>query len=209
MPGPKPLPLDLSAHERRVLRGWLRKQTASQALVLRLRIVLACAEGRLNAQVADDLGVSRETVRKWRSRFVAGRLEGLVDRPRLGAPRKITCRRSNCSRRSRVKPARKFRASCSPRNAARSLSDSWICPSRSGSIWKKSAGWIVPALYASLRRRFRSNKESRVPCSCQIRISGLLAAYCSESTFRTSSMMASSTLSIRRARPRQLDELHE
>jgi transposase len=90
MPGPKPLLLELSDHERRVLRGWLRKQTASQALVLRSRIVLACAEGRPNAQVADDLGVSRETVRKWRARFAADRLEGLVDRSRSGAPRQIT-----------------------------------------------------------------------------------------------------------------------
>ncbi|WP_308343569.1 helix-turn-helix domain-containing protein [Streptomyces sp. MK37H] len=73
-----------------MLRGWLRKRTASQALVLRSRIVLACAEGRANAQVALDLGVSRETVRKWRARFLADRLEGLVDRPRSGAPRKIT-----------------------------------------------------------------------------------------------------------------------
>ncbi|WP_443054407.1 IS630 family transposase [Streptomyces sp. IBSBF 2435] len=53
-------------------------------------MLLACAEGRSNAQVADDLGVSRETVRKWRARFVADRLEGLVDQPRSGAPRKIT-----------------------------------------------------------------------------------------------------------------------
>ncbi|MFI6086061.1 IS630 family transposase [Streptomyces sp. NPDC051217] len=90
MSGPKPLPLELSDRERRVLRGWLRKQSASQALVLRSRIVLACAEGLPNARVADDLGVSRETVRKWRSRFVADRLEGLVDRPRPGAPRRIT-----------------------------------------------------------------------------------------------------------------------
>lgn len=90
MPGPKPLPLELSERERRVLRGWLRKRTAGQALVLRARIVLACAEGRANAQVAQELGVSRETVRKWRSRFAADRLEGLVDAPRSGAPRQIT-----------------------------------------------------------------------------------------------------------------------
>ncbi|MEU3660970.1 IS630 family transposase [Streptomyces sp. NPDC032940] len=90
MPGPKPLSLELSERERRVLRGWLRKRTAGQALVLRARIVLACAEGRPNAQVAQELGISRETVRKWRSRFAADRLEGLVDAPRSGAPRKIT-----------------------------------------------------------------------------------------------------------------------
>ena len=54
MPGPEPLSLELSDHERSVLRGWLRKGTASQALVLRSRIVLACAEARPNAQVARD-----------------------------------------------------------------------------------------------------------------------------------------------------------
>ncbi|MFG3351160.1 IS630 family transposase [Streptomyces sp. NPDC048001] len=90
MPGPKPLPLELSDRERGVLRGWLRKRTAGQALVLRARIVLACAEGRPNSQVAQELGISRETVRKWRSRFAADRLEGLVDAPRSGAPRRIT-----------------------------------------------------------------------------------------------------------------------
>ncbi|MEU9247782.1 helix-turn-helix domain-containing protein [Streptomyces sp. NPDC048385] len=69
-----------------MLRGWLRKRTASQALVLRSRIVLACAEGLPNARVADDVGVSRETVRKWRARFAANRLESLADRPRSGPP---------------------------------------------------------------------------------------------------------------------------
>ncbi|WP_241745987.1 IS630 family transposase [Streptomyces lydicus] len=90
MPGPKPLPLELSDREGRVLQGWLRKQSASQALVLRSKIVPACAEGLPNARVADDLGVSRETVRKWRSRFAANRLESLADRPRSGPPRRIT-----------------------------------------------------------------------------------------------------------------------
>ncbi|WP_246494494.1 helix-turn-helix domain-containing protein [Streptomyces zagrosensis] len=43
-----------------------------------------CAEGRSNAEVAEDLGISRETVRTWRSWFVADRMEGWVDKPRSG-----------------------------------------------------------------------------------------------------------------------------
>jgi transposase len=58
--------------------------------VLRSKIVLACAEGGTNSQVAEMLGVSRETVRKWRAQFVTHRLEGLSDQPRSGASRKIT-----------------------------------------------------------------------------------------------------------------------
>jgi transposase len=52
--------------------------------------VLACGQGRSNTEVARHLGVARSTAIKWRSRFVARRLEGLVDEPRPGAPRKIT-----------------------------------------------------------------------------------------------------------------------
>jgi hypothetical protein len=57
---------------------------------LRCRIVLACAEGKTNKQVAAELGVWPQTVTKWRGRFVARRLEGLTDEPRPGAPRKVT-----------------------------------------------------------------------------------------------------------------------
>ena len=82
--------LELSDEERRVLTGWARRRTTAQALALRSKIVLECAAGRPNTEVAERLGVSRETVRKWRSRFAADRLEGLSDEPRPGAPRKIT-----------------------------------------------------------------------------------------------------------------------
>jgi transposase len=82
--------LVLSDEERDTLVRWSRRRKSAQALVLRCRIVLSCAEGLTNGQVAEKLGVSLPTVGKWRSRFVERRLEGLVDEQRPGAPRKIS-----------------------------------------------------------------------------------------------------------------------
>ena len=80
----------LSADERETLVRWSRRAKSSQALALRCRIVLLCADGLPNTHVAERLGVSRVMVGKWRSRFVAKRLEGLSDEPRPGAPRKVS-----------------------------------------------------------------------------------------------------------------------
>jgi transposase len=88
--GPKLPELALTDDERATLQRWARRRTSSQALAERCRIVLACAEGASNIEVARRLGVSRPTVTKWRSRFVVRRLEGLADEPRPGAPRTIT-----------------------------------------------------------------------------------------------------------------------
>src|SRR5512132_4286506 len=80
----------LTDEERQTLQRWARRRTSSQALALRCRIVLACAEGHSNQAVADRLGVSKPTVTKWRARFLKRRLEGLADEPRPGAARTIT-----------------------------------------------------------------------------------------------------------------------
>jgi transposase len=83
-------PLVLSEDERRALENWARRRTTAQGLALRARIVLACAQGGSNVAVAARLGVARNTVRKWRARFLLDRLDGLGDEPRPGVPRTIT-----------------------------------------------------------------------------------------------------------------------
>ncbi|NYH77840.1 transposase [Actinopolyspora biskrensis] len=83
-------PLTISEQERDELMRWIRLPSTSQAVVLRCRIILACARGRTNAAVARELGVSPQSVGKWRTRFRQGRLTALRDLPRSGAPRTLS-----------------------------------------------------------------------------------------------------------------------
>jgi transposase len=82
--------LTLTDEERRELTGLIRRRSTPQAMALRARIVLRCAQGRTNTQVAEALGVSMPMVGKWRRRFVENRLAGLHDEPRPGGPRTIS-----------------------------------------------------------------------------------------------------------------------
>lgn len=81
--------LILSDDERAELTSLTMRRKTAQALALRARIVLACAEGGQNKEVAAKLGLDRSTVGKWRRRFVERRVDGLHDEPRSGAPRTI------------------------------------------------------------------------------------------------------------------------
>ncbi|MGF6883786.1 transposase [Nocardia sp. GAS34] len=80
----------LTGEERQTLERWARRAKSSQALAQRCRIVLGCAAGKSNKEVAAELGIWPQTVGKWRNRFVARGMEGLVDEPRPGGPPTIT-----------------------------------------------------------------------------------------------------------------------
>ena len=81
--------LVLSGTEREQLMALTLRRKTAQALALRARIVLGCAEGADNKTVAARQRVTKQTVGKWRSRFIEQRLDGLLDAPRPGAPRTI------------------------------------------------------------------------------------------------------------------------
>lgn len=81
--------VELDEAERAELMSLASRRSTAQALALRARIILACAEGGQNKVIAERMGLDRETVGKWRRRFMAQRLEGLRDEPRSGTPRTI------------------------------------------------------------------------------------------------------------------------
>ena len=81
--------ITLSEAERSTLERLVRRRKVSRGDAQRAAIVLRAAEGKNNCEIADIVGVTRQTVRTWRERFAEHRLDGLDDEPRCGAPRKI------------------------------------------------------------------------------------------------------------------------
>ena len=81
--------VELTASDRAELESLASRRKTAQALALRARIVLGCASGKHNKDVAAGLGIDPVTVSKWRRRFLSDGLDGLRDEPRSGAPRTV------------------------------------------------------------------------------------------------------------------------
>jgi transposase len=91
MPNGRPLALlTVSEQDRAQLEAWSRRPKTAQALAMRSRVVLLAAGGQSNAAIADRPSVTPQTVCKWRQRYLKSGLDGLVDEPRPGTPRKLS-----------------------------------------------------------------------------------------------------------------------
>ena len=99
MRGPKPPTLDLADAERQALERLVRRHTTPQQLALRAQIVVAAAAGANNCQIARQLDVSLDMVRRWRARWLVLQpasvddlplVDRLTDAPRPGKPGRIT-----------------------------------------------------------------------------------------------------------------------
>jgi len=81
--------LEVTAEERADLERYARGRTTAQALAFRARIVLLCASGKTNTQVAREVKADLGVVGKWRKRFIKDRVAGLADLPRPNVHRKL------------------------------------------------------------------------------------------------------------------------
>ena len=89
----------LSDDERKTLATWSRGRSTPARLVLRAKIVLAAAEGKTNQSIAAELGTSKPTVGRWRTRFAALRTPGIEkDASRPGRTPAITARDGDADR---------------------------------------------------------------------------------------------------------------
>ncbi len=125
--------LEVDERQRKQLMAIVRRTSSSQAHVMRARIVLECAKGLDNQDVAEELGTTGQTVGKWRRRFIADGLEGLFDAPRLGAPRSVSDERVATVIRKTLEGSPKNATHWSTRSMGKQVG---ISPSSVSRIWR-------------------------------------------------------------------------
>ncbi len=99
MSGPKPQSIELTEEERQSLEKVTKQHSTPQQHVKRAKIVLMASEGKNNTEIAREMGVHVDMVRRWRKRWFdleaipleeLSVTERLEDLPRPGAPPKLT-----------------------------------------------------------------------------------------------------------------------
>lgn len=99
MRGPKPPSLSLTPAQQQALQALVNRPSMAQQIALRGRIVLLCAEGHNNSQIARLLACDIRLARLWRQRWLAlqdtpdtemNLTQRLSDAPRPGAPATIS-----------------------------------------------------------------------------------------------------------------------
>jgi putative transposase len=83
-------PVTLSDQEYEQLTSILRSHSLPHGLVRRAQIVLMAAEGVPNNEIAENVGLSRQSVCKWRQRYLQEGISALHDELRAGRPRSVS-----------------------------------------------------------------------------------------------------------------------
>jgi len=82
--------VELTEEEHEYLKRLSKRRRSARSMAFRAQVILACAEGKSDKEVGEQLRCCNQTVGSWRKRFLAKRIDGLLDEPRPGAPRKIS-----------------------------------------------------------------------------------------------------------------------
>lgn len=122
------VPIELSPAERAELERLTRGGTTPQQLAMRARIVLLAAEGRRNQEIQAAVGVTKNVVTLWRTRFRWERMKGLQDRPGRGRKRtyghedriKVIARSCETSESGRVPTVREIAQALAPLGISKS-----------------------------------------------------------------------------------------
>jgi transposase len=130
---PKKQALELTEEERAALFRLTARARSARSLAFRAKIILRCAEGGADTDVAAELRTHRMTVGKWRKRFIDQRLDGLDDEPRPGAARQIGDDKIEAVVTQTLEATPKGRTHWSTRSMAKSVG---LSHSSIGRIWR-------------------------------------------------------------------------
>jgi len=125
--------VELTREELRVLDSWMRCRKTERVIAVRADIILRLSRGATISAVAEGLDISTPTVRRWRARFLAQRIDGLADKPRSGTPRRISDSQVQAVVTKTLESAPKGATHWSTRDMARELGMSQSSISR---IWR-------------------------------------------------------------------------